>query len=630
MITAREKQTSLFVTLMLYLTVVQQKQKDKIILTCSVMDFNYCRYTVKWLNEGREEMLSDMEESDQSCSATVTIPASDRNWKLNSENLKCKVTNSYSNKVQLFNYRIQSSGGKTDKNSTSKTTTTTRPARATTTRMSTTTKITATKLPATLSTVTAESNKLTSMAINSSTNVNFSKHPGCVWSLVIRPVCLAAMIVTVLVIIRWTKTKGNKTIEEESKTEDEDDLTPKRPKTPRNKPELSVISDCLQERQRGAMITAREKQTSFFVTLMLYLTAADGPHYSAVRDGDKVTLPCGNVINIRNHCNSITWIFTKNSRTSTLFEKGQIHEDAAAKSDRLSVTSDCSLVIKKVSVEDVGQYNCRQYINGQQRSDSDIILSVIQMVKQKQKDKIILTCSVMDHNHCRYTVKWLNEGREEMLSDMEESDQSCSATVTIPASDRNWKLNSEILKCKVTNSFSNKVQLFNYRIQSSGRKTDKNSTSKTTTTTRPARATTTRMSTTTKITATKLPATLSTVTSESNKLTSMAINSSTNVNNFSKTPGWSMFYIIGPAVTIVTVLVIIGWKKTRENKTKKEKERETDPEDDIHYAKISQTKKTKEKPRVPDTVTYSTVNSSSSSSAQAAVDLDHLYSTLSK
>ncbi|XP_023203086.1 uncharacterized protein LOC111611339 [Xiphophorus maculatus] len=602
---------------------VEQKQKDQIILTCSVTDYNDCRHTVKWLNEGREEMLSDMEESDQSCSATVTIPASDRNWKLNSENLKCKVTNSFSNKVQLFDYRIQSSGGKTDTNSIAKTMTTTRPAR-TTTRMSTP-KITATKLPATLSTTTAESlNKLTSMAINSSTNVDFSKHPGWVWSLVIRPVCLAAMIVTVLVIIRWTKTKGNKTIEEESKTEDEDDLTPKRPKTPRNKPELSVISDCLQERQRGAMITAREKQTSFFVTLMLHLTAAAvETQYSAVRVGDKVTLPCRNVINIRNHCNSITWIFTKNSRTSTLFEKGQIHKDAAAKSDRLSVTSDCSLVIKKVSVEDVGLYNCRQFINGQQRSDSDNILSVIQMVEQKQKDQIILTCSVMDYNDCRHTVKWLNEGREEMLSDMEESDQSCSATVTIPASDRNWKLNSENLKCKVTNSFSNKVQLFNFRIQSSGGKT-----AKTTTTTRPARTTTTRMSTTTKITATKLPATLSTVTAEPNKLTSMAINSSTNVNNFSKTPGWSMFYIIGPAVTIVTVLVIIGWKKTRENKTKKEKERETDPEDDIHYAKISQTKKTKKKPRVPDTVTYSTVNTSSS--AQATVDLDHLYSTLSK
>ncbi|XP_027895324.1 uncharacterized protein LOC114158202 isoform X1 [Xiphophorus couchianus] len=376
------------------------------------------------------------------------------------------------------------------------------------------------------------------------------------------------------------------------------------------------------------MITAREKQTSLFVTLMLYLTAAAvETQYSAVRDGDEVTLPCRNVINIRNQCNSITWIFT-NSRLSTLFEKGQIHEAAAAKSDRLNVTSDCSLVIKNVSVEDVGQYNCRQFINGQQSSDSNNILSVIQMDKQKQKDKIILTCSVMDHNHCRHTVKWLNEGREEMLSDMEELDQSCSATVTIPASDRNWKVNSENLKCKVTNSFSNKVQLFNYKIQSSGRKTAKNSTSKTTTTTRPARTTTTRMSTTTKITVTKLPATLSTVTAESNKLTSMAINSSTNVNNFSKTPGWSMFYIIGPAVTIVTVLVIIGWKKTRENKTKKEKERETDPEDDIHYAKISQTKKTKKKPRVPDTVTYSTVNSSSS--AQAAVDLDHLYSTLSK
>ncbi|XP_043963363.1 uncharacterized protein LOC122825845 [Gambusia affinis] len=351
---------------------------------------------------------------------------------------------------------------------------------------------------------------------------------------------------------------------------------------------------------------------------------------------------------MRYDCYTFTWIFSNNNRkTSTLFENGQIHEAAAAKSDRLRVTSDCSLVIEKVSVEDVGWYTCRQFINGQQTSEYSYILSVIQMVQQNQKDKIILTCSVMDYNDCRHTVKWLNEGREEMLSDMEESYQSCSDTVTIPTSDRNWKENSEILECRVTNSYSKNVQLFNFRIQFSGGKTDKISTVKTptttrpprttttrmsttTTTTRPPRTTTTRMSTTTKMTTAELPATLSIITTESNKLTSMAINSTTNVNNFSKTSGWFVFYIIGPAVIIVTVLVIIGWKKTRGNKTKKEGERKTDPEDNIHYSKVIPTKKTKKKPRVPDTVTYSTLNISSSAAAQPTIDLDRLYSTLSK
>ncbi|XP_054910142.1 transcription initiation factor TFIID subunit 1-like [Poeciliopsis prolifica] len=307
------------------------------------------------------------------------------------------------------------------------------------------------------------------------------------------------------------------------------------------------------------MITARETQTSLFVMLMLYLTAAAGQtHYSAVRVGDEITLSCENV-NIRNHCDSITWMFGSNRTTSILFENGKIHEDAAAKSDKLRITSKCSLIIKEVSDEDVGLYIFRRFIN-EQEQDFNIILSVIHMVEQKQEDKIILTCSVTDLIHYRHTVEWLNEGREETFSHMQRSDQFCSATVTIPASDRNWKEN---LKCKVTNDYSNKVQLFDFRIQSFGGKT-----AKTTTTTRPPRTTTTRKSTTTKMTATKLPATTTTTTESLNKLTSMAINSSTNVNNFSKTPGWSMFYIICPAVIIVTVLLIIGWKKTRKNRQK--------------------------------------------------------------
>ncbi|XP_041832731.1 cell wall protein DAN4-like [Melanotaenia boesemani] len=73
----------------------------------------------------------------------------------------------------------------------------------------------------------------------------------------------------------------------------------------------------------------------------------------------------------------MTWIISKN-KTIRLIEHGQIHREAATKSDRLSVTANCSLVIKKVTDEDVGLYSCRQFVSGKQHGpDSHVYLSVI-------------------------------------------------------------------------------------------------------------------------------------------------------------------------------------------------------------------------------------------------------------
>ncbi|MEQ2214044.1 hypothetical protein XENOCAPTIV_027120, partial [Xenoophorus captivus] len=87
---------------------------------------------------------------------------------------------------------------------------------------------------------------------------------------------------------------------------------------------------------------------------------------------------------------------------------------------------------------------------------------------------------------------------------------------------------------------------------------------------------------------------------------------------------WSWWYIIGPAAIIITVLVIIGWKKTKGINTKQKEEREMDSEDVVSYASISHTKKTKKKNRVPHTVTFSTLNTS----AQASIDLNSLHCNL--
>ena len=80
-------------------------------------------------------------------------------------------------------------------------------------------------------------------------------------------------------------------------------------------------------------------------------------------------------------CDSTTWTFVGSGSTAAveLIRLGQIGDNAKAKSDRLSFTANCSLVIKNVTVEDVGDHTCRQYDrSGQQQGrDSRVDLSVV-------------------------------------------------------------------------------------------------------------------------------------------------------------------------------------------------------------------------------------------------------------
>ena len=80
-------------------------------------------------------------------------------------------------------------------------------------------------------------------------------------------------------------------------------------------------------------------------------------------------------------CDRTTWLFSgsRNTAVVELIKYVQIGENTKAKSDRLSVTADCSLVIKKVTVEDVGRYICRQFQRSgrHQGPDSLVFLSVV-------------------------------------------------------------------------------------------------------------------------------------------------------------------------------------------------------------------------------------------------------------
>lgn len=100
---------------------------------------------------------------------------------------------------------------------------------------------------------------------------------------------------------------------------------------------------------------------------------------SIVIVGDDLTLPCENVTHGKDDCNSTAWAFSGSRDTAAveLATHGQIHKDVRAKSARLSVTADCSLVINKVTVEDAGRYMCRHIKSGNKVSEFDVYLSII-------------------------------------------------------------------------------------------------------------------------------------------------------------------------------------------------------------------------------------------------------------
>ncbi|XP_070782393.1 uncharacterized protein, partial [Enoplosus armatus] len=327
----------------------------------------------------------------------------------------------------------------------------------------------------------------------------------------------------------------------------------------------------------------------------------------------EVTLPCENVIK----CDSTSWIVSRHTGATSreLVNLGQIIQD---KSNRLNVTENCSLVIKNVTVEDVGRYSCRQFRKSgrQQGSDANVDLSVINVDPYLGNDTVTFFCTVLSYDKCEHTVEWLYEGNKEVL---EPQQFTCAATVTLTTHPLNQDSNcNESLKCKVTEDKSRQTLLSNVDLQSSCEKTESKG-----------------------------------ITTEGRNKTSPADEETT-----TKQDWWQFIYVSAGLAALIIILIIIvaviRWKKTKGKKTPMdeniglslnpavtqpgpESRRDmADPEDGVSYASISHTKKINSKAQVCDedddeggAVTYSTVKASSSS-AGASADPSDLYATVNK
>ena len=86
-------------------------------------------------------------------------------------------------------------------------------------------------------------------------------------------------------------------------------------------------------------------------------------------------MSCENFKDDQDKCDHTSWKFIGLSRSEDLVTRGKIVEKV--KSDRLSFTENCSLVIKKVTDEDAGLYICLQVKSKEQYKDTWVFLSVI-------------------------------------------------------------------------------------------------------------------------------------------------------------------------------------------------------------------------------------------------------------
>ncbi|XP_028461674.1 uncharacterized protein LOC114573599 isoform X2 [Perca flavescens] len=282
---------------------------------------------------------------------------------------------------------------------------------------------------------------------------------------------------------------------------------------------------------------------SSFLMLLVQFKAAGTYSFSTVRVGDEVAFSCGNVTDDQDQDHSIDWFVTRSGITAMLFEHGQIQEEAKAKSHRLSVTENFSLVIKNVTLEDAGGYVCIQFKSGREQGETTVVfLNVVTMTEEKNDDTVTLNCSVSTSDWCFHTVKWLYEGHK---SDLETKQVDCSATVTFTSHLNQKSEYYELLKCEVKHSKF--VHLFTFsHPQSAGDD-----------------ATTTN----------KSPITTG------NNRTSEETNNPTSENN-TNGPGWWNIVIVSLGLaTLISVAAIIIWR-VKGNKTQMEGNIEHDDEDE--------------------------------------------------
>ncbi|KAK7889530.1 hypothetical protein WMY93_025090 [Mugilogobius chulae] len=121
------------------------------------------------------------------------------------------------------------------------------------------------------------------------------------------------------------------------------------------------------------------------------------PHYF-FRAGENITLPCVKAVAYGPVCSQVSWFYYYNESSQAVSRiiEGDV-ERASPGSSRVSLASNCSLILHKVTDEDTGKYVCRVF--DQNEMSTTVFLGVLNVsqapsVPNQNSSEVTVQCSV--------------------------------------------------------------------------------------------------------------------------------------------------------------------------------------------------------------------------------------------
>nr|AVP43417.1 diverse immunoglobulin domain-containing protein DICP-F-3 [Carassius gibelio] len=150
-------------------------------------------------------------------------------------------------------------------------------------------------------------------------------------------------------------------------------------------------------------------------SLLTGISGEDDVHVF-ISSGEDVRLPCNNALHdALPRCNSTTWNHYSHSGTVELIAGGKNKKDTE-RHERLSLGSDCSLNIRKISTEDYGLYICQQWTGAtgpRLRNDTRVYLHVLHVSSSQTQisSDLSVSLSCQLYSYPRVSCdEWISSG----------------------------------------------------------------------------------------------------------------------------------------------------------------------------------------------------------------------------